>query len=303
MRDHKGNEFEFRARMCPTCGDVPQRVLGKRGGRYHRYGYGVETTIVSCEGCSLLFPNPFPYPRDPQRLYGDPEIYFPTAASDGLVESRRELVREAIRRSGLARPRVLDVGAGRGDFLAACRREGLDNTVGLELSHEMIAYAREHMGVTLQPVLIEDFARTKPEPFDVVILNAVLEHVHDPDSFMEAVAALTLPGALVYIDVPHEPHLMSEVGNWLNRLRRNPAVFNLQPTWEPFHVFGFNRRALERLLDKHGLELRSLRIHATPGVPSQGGLDRIKAGVASAINHVANWTGTASNMFVWAQRR
>src|SRR3989338_6327808 len=74
--DSEGNVFELREVSCPTCGPSVQRLVGYRGGKWHRYGLGVATRIVRCHRCRLLFPNPFPYPRAPQQLYGDPSKYF-----------------------------------------------------------------------------------------------------------------------------------------------------------------------------------------------------------------------------------
>ena len=60
--------FELRARPCPTCGTPARRVLGQRGGKHHRYGLGLETTIVQCQQCSLVFPSPFPYATRPATM-------------------------------------------------------------------------------------------------------------------------------------------------------------------------------------------------------------------------------------------
>jgi hypothetical protein len=120
---------------------------------------------------------------------------------------------------------------------------------------------------------------------------------------IRAASRLTRPGGLLYVDVPNEPHLLSIVGNLLNKLRRSETVFNLSPTWPPYHVFGFNPKALSTLLVKHQFCVIATRTFAKPQVPSSASPgDRIRSWVASQINRVANWTGTASNMYVWAER-
>lgn len=306
LTDRHGNEFEMRERDCPTCGVAPQRVLGLRGGRYHRYGEGVETRIVRCERCGLLFPNPFPYPRAPQKLYGDPTKYFEHHDTAQKIEGYRSLTRKLRARcSTHAPPRVLDIGAGRGDFLHAARLEGVVDFVGLEFANAMIEHAREHFGITLLAHTIESYAAEQdPEPFDAVILNAVLEHVYDPDSFIAAVAKVTKPSGVVYIDVPNEPNLMTHVGNFVAKVKRSPEVYNLQPTWSPYHVYGFNERALRALLIKHGLVLEETRIHASPTVPHDGSLrDRSKSFVAGQALRVGNWLGMGANLFAWARKR
>jgi len=79
-------------------------------------------------------------------------------------------------------------------------------------------YARSRHGLVVLPRTIEQYARAAERPFDAIVLNAVLEHVYDPDSMIASCAGLTRPGAVVYIDVPREPNLMTIVGsraaNW-----------------------------------------------------------------------------------------
>ena len=302
VEDCAGARFELKSRSCPTCDVVATRLVGLRGGEHQRYRQGVVTRIVSCQQCGLLFPDPFPYPLDPQKLYGDPDRYFGGRSESEKLEGDRSIVREVATRFGRKPFSLLDVGSGCGELLAAAKQEGV-HAVGLELSEAMIAAARERFGVEVACQTIEEFAATEDECFDAVTLCAVLEHMHDPDAAIAAIAKLTRPGSVLYINVPREPNLLTMVGNAWNRLRGSRAVYNLQPTWPPYHVYGFNPRALRKLLEKHDFRIESLEVHAAPKVPfREGSVDRARAFVATQINRVANYTGTASNMNVWARR-
>ena len=305
--DAEGNTFELRQKSCPTCNISDQRVLGYRGGRWHRYGLGLATRIVQCKQCRLIFPNPFPYPRNPQTLYGDPAKYFESHDAHTSECSRttgcRKLIRQIAQLAKKTPLSILDVGSGRGELLKAARLEGMCDVVGLEFAQAMIDYVQSRYGITLVPQTIEQYAASTTRTFDAIVLNAVLEHVCDPDSMIRACAKLARPGSVLYIDVPNEPNLLTVVGNTLNRIRGHRAVFNLSPTWIPYHVFGFNPHALRILLKKYGFEIMHIRTFATPAVPSRPDLgDRLKAFIGTQLNRLANVTGTASNMYVWARR-
>jgi len=275
-----------------------------RGGAHQRWGLGVATRIVRCRRCGLVFPNPFPRAVDPQRLYGDPASYFEGFAVDDKIQGSRVIIRQLLDRTG-PDPRVLDVGAGRGEFLRAAQLEGVRDVLGLELSTAMAQAAREQFGIDIAMATVEDFAATKPKPFDFVALNAVLEHVYDPNAFIAAVAAVTAPGGWVYVDVPAEPNLLTMLGNTAMRLTGRRSVLNLQPTWPPFHVFGFSPRTLRILLEKHGYEVASVVVWAGPHVRRRPGdpVDAVRSFVATQVNRLANLTGLASNMYVWARKR
>ncbi len=168
----------------------------------------------------------------------------------------------------------------------------------------MIEYAKADFGIELLSSTLEELIEQKKGPFDVVVLNAVLEHVYNPDEMIAQVRELTEPGALLYLDIPQEPNLLTALGNTANRLRGQKVALNLMPTWPPYHVFGFNRRSLSFLLNKYDFEVFDVRVYATPDIrSSKGAKDRLKAIVGTQINKLANATNTASNMYVWARRR
>lgn len=301
--DREGHAFELRPIRCPTCGPSRLRVVGERGGKHQRWGLGVETTIVECEGCGLLFPNPFPFPLEPQKLYGDPEKYFASHDLSHKIQRYRVLARDIRSHASTPSPRLLDIGAGRGDFLHAAKLEGFVDPVGLEFADAMIEFARANFSVELRKDPTDQLVAAN-EKFDAIVLNAVLEHVYDPDALIRDVASLAKPKAVLYLDLPREPHLLTIVGNRLNQLLGRPGIYNLQPTWPPFHVFGFNPRALTKLLEKHGFAVESVRVHASTRIRSSGTLtDRAKALAGQQINRVANLVGLASNMYVWARFR
>lgn len=296
--------FDLRPITCPICVIDDTKELGFRGGIFHRYGYGVATRIVQCRNCSLVYPNPFPFPQNAAELYGDPEKYFESHNSEEKIAIGRRFYHKIMTKTGQTDPKMLDIGSGQGELLKAAQLEGATKVLGLELSPAMAEYAQRVYGLTVKTVTAEDFAAQSSEKWDVVVLNAVLEHVHDPNSMIQTIASLLEPGGWLYLDVPREPNLLTAVGNAISRLSGSKAVYNLSPTWIPFHVFGFNERSLGRLLDKHGLDIKECHVWAGTGVPARTDFrDRVKAWVAKQVMRIANLTGTASNMTVWAKKR
>lgn len=303
LTDRDGHTFRLSPIACPICAVDDAKEVGWRGGPSQREGRGVPTRIVRCRRCGLLYPNPFPYPEDSNALYGDPDGYF--AGHDGgyKIESHRGLVRQLIGMSGVERPSLLDVGSGKGENLHAAKLEGIEDAVGLEFADAMVAYAREHYDANVVTATIEEYSPGRT--FDIVVLGAIIEHVHDPASFIRQVAQLTTPGGIVFIDTPREPNLTTILGNLANRVRGRQEVYNLAPTWGPYHVFGFNPRAIRKLLAPHGFEIEKIVLkHGQPRIPAGRGL-RGQAGawLGTQVIRLGNLTPLASNMFVWARRR
>jgi 2-polyprenyl-3-methyl-5-hydroxy-6-metoxy-1,4-benzoquinol methylase len=306
VADAQGNQFRLRAIDCPTCKRRDLRLLGTRGGAGDR-NRGVETDVVQCRECSLVFPDPFPTPVNGSALYGDPDKYFgnqDAAARAAAVASFRSFVIDKILARSNARS-LLDVGSGRCELIEAARQAGITDVVGLEFADEMVAYARESLGIALIPEVIEKYASHVDRTFDAVTLSAVLEHVYDPDAMIAAVRKLTHPGSIVYIDVPNEPNLVTRAYAVANRMIGRRRSANLAPTWAPFHVFGFNEKSLRTLLNKHGFDVDSVWIYSEMSNISLGTSwkARVLQLAVRPVAKIANVTGTAANMYVWARRR
>ena len=121
---------------------------------------------------------------------------------------------------------------------------------------------------------------------------------------MGAVATLTAPGGVLRIDVPREPNIVTLAARISAWLQRSQAVLNLSPSFPPYHVWGFNPRALAALLDKHGFDIEDLDVRCNPRVPHNGTLkDRGRSTLAGLAIRLGNRTRTAPYMTAWARRR
>jgi SAM-dependent methyltransferase len=106
--------------------------------------------------------------------------------------------------------RLLDVGAGRGRFVAAARAVGYDAR-GLEpASGRVDAAAREH-GTELVRSAIED-ADVASGSLDALTLWHVLEHLEDPDTAAAHLARWLHPGGALLVGVPNLGSLQARLG-------------------------------------------------------------------------------------------
>jgi SAM-dependent methyltransferase len=85
---------------------------------------------------------------------------------------------ELLRRSGVQRGRVLDVGAGYGFFMAALEKAGYEAT-GIELSEHAVAHARERVRGEVVRSAAEAPLPFADGHFDAVTMFDVIEHVED----------------------------------------------------------------------------------------------------------------------------
>lgn len=101
-------------------------------------------------------------------------------------------------RADLSTGRLLDVGCGGGILAESMARKG-GQVTGIDVAARVLAIARLHLhesGLTVdyQEKLVEDLAMESPGSFDVVTCMEMLEHVPDPRSIIQSIAALLKPG-------------------------------------------------------------------------------------------------------------
>jgi 2-polyprenyl-3-methyl-5-hydroxy-6-metoxy-1,4-benzoquinol methylase len=246
-------EFTRRPITCPTCNVDDTYVVGRRGGDAHRERKGSADRIVRCRRCALLYPNPFPFPASIDELYSLSPDYFANHADQATKTTSREALVAALEPLVAGR-RLLDVGAGLGETVAAALRRGWD-AYGIEAAEAFASKAADIAPGRITHGTLESApASLMQQPFDAVVLAAVLEHLHEPTRVLDAVARVLKPGGILYVDVPNESGIYFALGNLWNRLQRRDWVVNLAPTFSPYHVFGFNRRSLTAMLRKSGLE-------------------------------------------------
>ena len=135
--------------------------------------------------------------------------------------------------------RLLDIGSGKGRFLAAARGRGWD-VIGVEYASATAAAATAAYGI---PVISGDFLDAPIEgPFDVVTMWHVLEHLPDPPAALRRVEGLLRPGGRGVVgSVPNIDSTQAHLGG--------EAWLDLDPAR---HLFHFSPRSLRAMVEGSG---------------------------------------------------
>ena len=135
---------------------------------------------------------------------------------------------------------LLDIGAGRGRFVAQARAAGWEAD-GIEPSLRGVEGARAR-GVELRQAGIDD-ADVAPGSLDAAALWHVLEHLDDPGAALERIAGWLRPGGLLVVGVPNLASVQARAGG--------ARWYHLDV---PRHRTHFTVTGLHALLHRHGLE-------------------------------------------------
>lgn len=196
-----------------------------------------------CETCGLCWLLDPPIGSELAGLYAS-GFYEPAPARGGALVRELHRLNNAIRLrelNGMEPGRLLDVGCGKGRFLAAASAAGWA-VLGIEFAPVSAEAARAAYGVE---VIVADFPEIALQGgFDAVTMWHVLEHMPDPAAAVARAADLLRPGGRIVISVPNIDSLQAHLGG--------ERWFHLDL---PRHLFHFSPRSLSALVERAGLRV------------------------------------------------
>jgi SAM-dependent methyltransferase len=223
---------------CPLCGDsVARRVRAVRDRARSRPG-GFH--LVHCPACDVRFVDPPLSDEELSAYYPDAFYGQPSFVSARMLALFMALRARVVARAKKRRGRLLDIGAGAGDFLASMKARGFD-VVGIEPSSAGRERCRSR-GLEVRGSLDE----VNGASYDVISLWQVAEHARDVVELLRRARALLAPEGALIVSVPNAASLEAQVfgDRW----------FHLDV---PRHQLHFSEAALQTALDRAGLELES----------------------------------------------
>lgn len=231
---------------CLLCG-ADQPVLLYILADYN-YGYPGRFSLVRCQECGLVYLNPRPTAQIIDVFY--PSVYEPHSSEHlknltwlkkwrvryGLNKRCRFLIKEQ------SHGKVLDIGCGSGDFVAAMVEYGWQ-AVGIDFSWQAVRSARHALRLDTVMGRGEKLSFAS-STFDAVTMWDSLEHFHIPNGVICEVYRILKPGGRLLIRVPLLDSLDAQFFGvcW--------AGLDV-----PRHLSIFSRRTLAQMLDKAGFSI------------------------------------------------
>lgn len=146
--------------------------------------------------------------------------------------------------------RLLEIGCGRGEFLATIHKGG--EVVGLERS-PAARDAGKRLGVDIVVGDVDDPATFAEGAFDYIYLNHSFEHLNHPARALESIRRWLGPAGQLFIGIPNIAGIVPKVfGKYW---------YYLEP---PVHVTNGTVSGMQSLLRRHGFQVERVDFNSDP---------------------------------------
>ena len=236
---------------CPFC-------ESKKFTIYERFGSELQYTYVLCSQCSLVYQSPRPkYDQDfIKAAYSEYYQFADNLELNDLADVRESSVSmfkkevDHIIRYDLKRSAVLDIGSGMGTFLYASKPY-YKTVIGLDVSTQMAAFVEKKLGVKIFVGQFVDFSF--PEKFSLIHMSHVLEHVPDPNHWLQKAKEMLETDGILVINVPNKFSLSSRLQWFFTRLgvKRQFSGSWKDASRTPDHLFEPTIKSMKYLLAKN----------------------------------------------------
>ncbi len=201
------------------------------------------------EALDMLITHPQPGLDTLGKYYESEDYISHTDNKRSLFEKAYHFVKQIALKNKLAlinslqsnKGRILDIGAGTGDFLLTAQENGWQ-TIGVEPSPRAKGIAIKK-GISF----VEDTKELESHSFDTITMWHVLEHVPDLDAQIKELKRLLKPEGTLIIAVP----------NYKSFDAKHYGAF-----WAaydvPIHFWHFSKKAIQLLFAKEGMKLQKV---------------------------------------------
>jgi len=273
--------MNFSQNECPVCGSsdfqkeypVTSNADGPIAGFW----------IIRCQLCTARLIDPIP-PSNILSQHYRKGIY---SKSSGRLSWLVDFVfsrlydyrlREIQKHKFLTANNLLDIGCGKGRFMAHALHRGW-KVEGTDTAPVQVSAAQERYNLKISHGEVWEIGF--PDNFYTVVTAwHVLEHLEDPNKVVAEIKRILAPGGIFVCEVPY-------YDSWQARIGRN-KWFQLDP---PRHLIHYNLPSLNNLLGQHQLEI----VHISTFSPELGYFGMLQT-VLNILHKEPNW------LFQWLKR-
>jgi len=215
--------------VCILCSEKEHKFL------FNKDGFDV----VKCHKCGLVYVNPRLSLNELKEFYD--ESYHQFQLEDSLKNLKNEKIIQIISDLIGTGGKFLDIGCSTGHFLNTAK-EYFD-VLGIELAEWSANFARKTYNIEILNSTLEN-CHLQSSSFDVVTFFEVIEHLHDPLTFLKEVNRILKPDGILALSTGNVNSLEAKI--------RGEKWYYFAPK---FHLYYFSIKTIKEILNQTGFRI------------------------------------------------
>ncbi len=193
--------------------------------------------FVKCSNCGLIFSNPILPPEEIIKLYLQSTFDYGTE-SEYLKKTYGFYLKKTLKNSNRKHIGLLDIGCGNGFFLQEAKNIGVGKVFGVEPGEASVKKAPKWLQKNIKVGILKKNIFNKNN-FDIICCFHTLDHIVDPNAFLQIVYSLLKKGGKVLFIVHDTSGLSVKI------FGEKSPIFDIE------HIYLFNRENLAKLFLKN----------------------------------------------------
>lgn len=210
--------------------------------------------LFKCTECGFVFTQDYPEEISISRYYESDDYISHSDISKGFSNKIYRLARNVMlqkkrntikRITGLEKGRLLDIGSGTGHFANIMKQSGWD-VKGIEINKKARDFSISRFGLPVTGP--EELSLLETGSFDCITLWHVLEHFHDPFTYISKIINLLKPDGMCLIALPNSSSYDADY------FGKYWAAYDV-----PRHLWHFTPDTFSIFAEKAGIALKAIK--------------------------------------------
>lgn len=193
--------------------------------------------LLKCKKCGLIFSNPIFNQKKINLLYFKSDFNY-DLESKYLKKTYFKYFKKYLLNKDIKDKKILEIGCGNGFFLEELKERGIDNVYGIEPGIKSVKKANVNIKNNIKVDILK-YGLFPKESFDTILCFHTLDHIPDPNKFLEISYSLLKKRGKIFFIV-HNTNGLS-----VKLLKEKSPIFDIE------HIYLFNSENLKQIFEQN----------------------------------------------------
>lgn len=229
-------------RNCPVCGcNIKKKLFSVKMAMIPDICLPDEYNVTECDYCGCCYADTSATAEDYDVYYTVNNFYGEMDITISTYKRLYELTINELRRLGITREKMLDIGFGKGELCTTLKAHGFENIMGIDPSKASVEHLRKQGILCNQGSVYDDVPASEKKQYKIVFMYGMIEHLYNPYLAIENAKEYLSEDGYMFWLVPLFDNMRDDLTPIVNN-------FNIE------HINYFSEISLDNIASMNGLQ-------------------------------------------------